>query len=584
MMFEEEREKPSSNEEAEHLPEPPLPLPKLIWQVLYRRGFHSADAIKELYSPKLNTLSDPNQLKGMKRSTERLIQALVQNERVCLYADFDLDGTPGLALLKQGLEWMGFSNLEHYQPKRLSEGYGLHAHALKDFAERGVSLVVTVDVGITAIEEVELANELGIDVIITDHHQPKEALPNAHAIVNPNQPDCQSEMGYLCGAGVAYYLVLALRRELKNRKLLEEDFNPKHLLDCFAIATITDMVPLVNENRVLVKHGLLQLENTTRPGLRSLLDAVDLSGRRISSQDIGFRFAPKLNALSRMERGLLPIDLFLANTRELAESYVSEVLQNNEERVALQKKAEQESIEKTGASIDHGFVWVYSENFHKGVVGLVATKMAQKYGVPAFIGSVNTNGDIVGSARLPNSKGSVLEALEHGKEFLSGFGGHAPAAGFHLSLATAESFAEKLRDFFKTVDWSKMDPGDSESVPYEGVGFVEDLHGSFMSWYEGLGPFGIGFETPKFKVDQVVVKGFKWLSGGHLKLTLESRMQKARVDGLWFSPPKNHPIQGNHLEVGAHVHVVGEPQWNYFAGRKTLQLLLDDVVFVEHGV
>lgn len=568
----------SPTDEALNIPEPPMNLPQLIWQVLFRRGYKTEASIKDLYAPSLQSLSDPYNLEGMKEAVDRLIAALTANERICLYADFDLDGTPGLALLKKGLELLGFQNMEYYQPKRLSEGYGLHIHAIEDFAQREVSLIVTVDLGITAVEAVDRARELGMDVIITDHHLPKEEVPVCSAIVNPNQEGCSSNMGYLCGAGVAFYLILALRREMKDRGLLESDFNPKILLDCFAIATITDMVPLVKENRVLVKHGLLQLEKTERPGLRALLKATDLMGRKINSQDIGYRFAPKLNALSRMERELLPIDLFVVEERAKAESYVAEALQINEERVTLQKDAERLSIDATGSDVSCGFVWVYSKSFHKGVVGLVATKMAQTYSVPAFIGSVSDDGKIVGSARLPGKSGSVLDALNAASDSLVGFGGHAPAAGFHLLADKADEFKEQLQSFFAENSFSE--DGELQEPRFEAVGTVEDLQGSFMSWYEGLGPFGMEFESPAVKIINARVKSVKWLNGGHLKISIESTQQKSRVDVLWFSPPKSHAVHGSQLEVGAPVEVIGEPQWNYFAGRKTLQLLGSDIQFV----
>ncbi|MEQ1664391.1 MAG: DHH family phosphoesterase, partial [Bdellovibrionales bacterium] len=241
------------------LPAAPIMLPDPIWQIVFGRGYDSTEKIENLVQPKLKDLAHPFSLHQMDLAVARLIQAFQNEEKILIYGDYDLDGSPGIVLLREGLIKLGFSNVEVFQPLRLKDGYGLHSHKIADFKNLGVQLIVTVDVGITDIESVDIANEMGIDVIITDHHLPKEKHPNAFAIVNPNKGNCESNLQHLCGTGVAFYLILALRMEMSQKKLLKQEFNPKELLDLFAIATITDMVPLIKENRVLVKHGLLQL-------------------------------------------------------------------------------------------------------------------------------------------------------------------------------------------------------------------------------------------------------------------------------------------------------------------------------------
>ncbi|MGZ3798449.1 MAG: single-stranded-DNA-specific exonuclease RecJ, partial [Pseudobdellovibrionaceae bacterium] len=282
--------------------------PPLIGQILASRGFSDSSQVDKFLFPKLTSLKEPLLLKGMDQAVARLGQAALHKEKVCIYADFDLDGTSGLALLKLGMQALGFADVIHYQPKRLSEGYGFHAHAVEELHKQGVTLIVTVDVGITANPAVEKAQALGIDVILTDHHLPGAVLPPAFVIVNPNQKSDDSGLGYLCGAGVAFYLLRALKRYFFDHPTLpKNNFDLKEVLDFFTIATLTDMVPLLEDNRVLVKHGLLKLSETRRPGLRALLAELGLENRPLTSQDVAIRFAPKLNALSRMECGILPI-------------------------------------------------------------------------------------------------------------------------------------------------------------------------------------------------------------------------------------------------------------------------------------
>ena len=441
--------------------------------------------------------------------------------------------------------------------------------------------MVSVDLGITGIAEVEFANSLGMDVIITDHHLPKETLPPALAVVNPNRGNCTSNLSHLCGTGVAFYMVLALRRTLLEEGLLKDAFDPKALLDCFVIGTLTDMVPLIEENRVLCKHGLLQLAQTKRPGLRVLMQALGLWGNPLTSQDVAIRFAPKLNALSRMEMGIQPIDLYLVEDEKQAQDLVGRVLSNNQDRQASQKNAETEAFEFVKANPPKSSIFVYSKNFHRGIIGLVATKLCQEYGLPTFVGSLSEEeGMIVGSARMPNGRGfNALEAMETATEELKQFGGHAAAAGFELKLENTEKFADRLNEYFEGRI-GKMEP---RTWLYDAEATLDDLNPAFMSWYEHLSPFGAEFAAPVFFIRGVALQQAKPLKGGHFRLTLatsEGGRSTSRV-ALWFGPAKNHPVvtadKKSPENTRGKVDVLVEPQWNYFAGNKTLQLLIQDI-------
>ncbi len=567
----------SQSEVVESIPEG---MPRLIWQVLKSRARSEKDldhsVVQNWLTPSLKDLRDPNTLLDMPKAIQRLVQAFKNDEKICIYADYDLDGTSACALLKQALIWMGFKNVFHYQPSRLKEGYGLHNEAIKRLKdEHDITLMVTVDLGITAVEEVDYAKTLGIDVIISDHHLPKETLPRAHAVVNPNRGDCESSLGHLCGTGVAFYMVLALKRALVEQGLLQTDFDPKQLLDCFVIGTLTDMVPLIEENRVLVKHGMVQLAQTKRPGLRALLRALDLWGKPLTSQDVAIRFAPKLNALSRLEMGIRPIDLYLVETDQEAEALVERVLLNNQSRVELQKSAEAEAFDYAKSNPPTSCIFVYSKNFHRGVVGLVATKLCQEYKLPAFVGSVGPNRQIVGSVRMPDSSGlSALDAMEFAQDQLIQFGGHAAAAGFELREETAEAFRAKLTEHF---DKKKLEPS-SRCWYYDCDAELGDLNPVFMNWYEHLSPFGTQNAPPVFCLRNLRLSQVKELKGGHYRLTFADSAQITR-NGIWFSPPKGHPASKN-LKSGMQVSVLVEPQWNYFNGSKTLQFLVQDLALL----
>ncbi len=557
----------------------PLSMPALVWRWLSSKGFTEAEAIQNLFQPSLKSLTHPFAISGMEKAVERLSRAFESRESLCVYADFDLDGTSGAALLHEGLKLLGFEGHQIIQPLRLSEGYGFHSHIVEDLADQGVKVIITVDVGITAIEAVQRAGDLGIDVILTDHHLPKEQLPEAYVVLNPNKGDCASGLSHLCGAGVAFYLLLALKMELKKRGLLQSDPDLRSILDCFVIGTLTDMVPLIAENRVLIKHGLKALENTKRPGLKVLLENLNLSGRELTSQEVAIRFAPKLNALSRMELGLRPIDVFTVEDRAEAETMIRSVLDANDLRVQLQQEAEQSAMEQlTEEQVKKDkFVWIWSKDFHKGVIGLVATRLSQTFGVPAFVGTLTEEGKIAGSGRSPDGERlNLLSLLQGAAEKLNRFGGHTAACGFELDVEHAEFLTEAFRRQLQDKDLSDFAPRVSFDVEAQ----LSEVDDNFMRWYSQLEPFGVGFESAKLKFSNLQLKALRALSGGkHYKLTFGDRTSSCRLDALWFSPPAQHPVMAKGLDLGSFMDIVAEPQMNHFAGRSTVQLILKDIRF-----
>lgn len=547
-----------------------FPWPRLIENILLARGIISETERSQMMYPKLSELKDPMSILGMDVAVERISEAFLRQEKICIYADFDLDGTSGLALLWNGLKSLGFENVIGYQPRRLKSGYGFHAEVVDELSAQGVKLIITVDVGITAMKAAERARQLGVDVIITDHHQPSANLPDALVVINPNQKACTSGLGYLSGAGVALYLLRALRRGLEPLLTAEaKAWDMKSVLDFFTIATITDMVPLIGDNRVLIKHGLHQLAKTEHVGLRALLSELDLLGRPLTSQDVGIRFAPKLNALSRMDSEILPIDLMMAKDEIEAENLIERVMKSNENRIALQQEADSEAQRLLQSWSAKNYIFLASEKFHRGVIGLVAQKLSQSYQVPVFIGSIDPiNQKVVGSSRAPENTTSLVHTLSQLTEHLDRFGGHIAAAGFEFRLEKLELVDQKFISVFADKETSSK----QAVLTYEVAAELQEIDSHFMKWYEFLGPFGVSFEIPLIKISKAEVESVRVLKGKHLKIKL--RQNSAVLEALMFSALPKH-IES--IKPGSIVDLIIEPQWNYFAGKKTIQALVKDL-------
>lgn len=547
-------------------------IPRPIREILSSRGYHTKEQIENLVHPKLKDLAHPFSLHDMSVAVERLVCAYKSKEKILLYGDYDLDGSPGIALLHDGLTRLGFENLSVYQPRRLIEGYGVHAHLIPQFKMQGAKLMVTVDVGITDVKAIDAANELGIDVIVTDHHLPKEILPAALAIINPNKGTCTSQLQHLCGTGVAFYLILALKIEMTQKKLLQSDLNLKELLDLFALATVTDMVPLVRENRVLVKHGLQQLANSNRPGLRKLCVELGLHGKKLSSQDVAFRLAPKLNALTRLDEGVRALDVLMASEEE-ANQLVQETLLVNQKRRQYQDEAKAISSRLMTENPSDSFVWIYSHEFHPGVISLIASDIMDQRGVPVFVGALNGEGQVVGSARAPNKNYNLLNSLNATSEVLSRFGGHQLAAGFELNVMNTEKFCELLCKFYQQDD-ANANFAETKNAVADAERLIEisiaELDDNFMNWFENLGPFGVGFEAPKLLFKNVKVKSLRKLKGNFLKYVLEDSAGLT-LAAPWFSKGKKSYAEDTFVDV------VFEPQWNDFNGRRSIQALIEDM-------
>ena len=319
------------------------------------------------------------------------------------------------------------------------------------------------------------------------------------------------------------------------------------------------------------------MAETKKAGLRALLDELGLNGRPLTSQDVAIRFAPKLNALSRMEAGLLPVDIMLMEDHAKAQSMVAEILQNNSTRVQLQSEAENEAMELLKAWPHSDFVFVVSPNFHRGVVGLIATKLTQTFNKPAFVGSLGEDGLIVGSARMPNGvEACLVQAMSRAEDLLNRFGGHSAAAGFELAEGKVSEVIKRLVMHFEEI---KHQPKPVE-FEYDVEASMADVHPNVMKWYDFVGPFGTGFVTPLLRFVDLELSSVREMKGGHLRLKFKDMTQQGSiVEALLFSPT---PRQAQMATMqGLRFDILGELQWNYFAGQKTIQVLVKDLKLKE---
>ena len=542
-------------------------LPEAILKVLSNRGIKSQKEIEDFVKPTLNNLTSPLKMKGVPKAVKVLVDAFHDKTKIAIYGDFDMDGTPGVALFKKSFELLGFEGLLTYQPRRLSEGYGVHASAVESLYKNGARLLITVDVGITSNEGIAKAKELGMTVILTDHHLPNEDLPSADVIIDPHQLGCESGLTYLCGTGVAFYLVMALKAEMAANKLLVKDFSLKEVLDLFAMATLTDVVPLVKDNRVLVKHGLLKLSETDNLGLKSLMVALELYGEKLYSEDVTMKLSPKLNSLSRLDTDLKPLDVLVTpqkNYNELAKT----VLTFHKERVELLNTCLHKADEQYLSNTTSKYIFVHDKSFHPGVVGLIAARLAERYQKPVFAAGFESK-KFVGSARLPKGLNlNLKELLNLTDGQLESHGGHSAAAGFSLKKENLENFDKFLADKITDLEFVKTDYDDVISLS------LDSLSAQFMNWYDALEPFGEGFPTPLFKLE-VEVSSVKPMRGGHFRFICNSKSRS--LNAVYFSPSEDQVKILESLSNRDHIAVVAQLQWNRFLGNKKLQLLVKSI-------
>ena len=515
-----------------------------------------ARAMLECRSP----LLDPFLMRDMDKAAARVERALAEGETIAIYGDYDVDGITSTCLLTSFLARRGAAILP-YIPDRLGEGYGLNRDAIAALAHRGVTLIVTVDCGITAGEEVAYAAALGVDVVVTDHHECKDDLPPAAAVVDPHRPDCPYPFPHLAGVGVALKLALALTPPEERQAVFET------YADLAAIGTVADVVQLTDENRTIVQAGLDALAHPRRPGLVMLLKESGLEGKPLTTSSIGYTLAPRINASGRMGCAGLAAELLLTNDPTRGQSLAHALCELNRERQAIELEIYEQCLAQLGEGTYRSIV-LAGEGWHQGVVGIVASRLAEKYCCPTFMICLQ-NGVGKGSCRSYGSF-NLFAALERCSPLLESFGGHELAAGFTIRAEHIPAFRREMDALVAlsaagsplscalSLDAELPDPG---LLTLENV---EDL--------SLLEPFGAGNPQPTFLLSGVTVSSLSAVGGGrHSKLRL-TRGQYS-FDAILFSTP---PLETG-LRVGDRADVAFYPQINEFRNHRDVQLLVTDL-------
>ena len=471
-------------------------------RVLWARGYRSPEQARRYLEPSIGDLNDPALLKDMPAAVSRLRRAIQQKEHILLYGDYDVDGTSAVVILKKGLGLLD-ANVTFHVPHRLKDGYGMKSEVVEEAAKAGVSLIISVDTGIRANDVVRHATALGIDVIVTDHHLPETELPPAVAVLNPNRPDCGYPEKNLCGAGVALKLMDGLVRDLgwdqaRRERLIDS------LLKLVAIATVADVVPLTGENRVIVKRGLAGLDRVRNPGMRALLDVSGFpEGASPSARQVAFQVAPRINAAGRMDSAADVIEMFLTEDAEVARTLAAKLHELNSDRrdteADIARVIFEQCIEQPVTDGDAALVFA-GEGWHRGVVGIVASRVAERFHRPVFVLGLE-NGLAQGSGRsIPVFH--LLDALEAMPDLFGKFGGHRQAAGVTMDAGKVEEFRARLRAYAG----ERLTPADFErELAIDAEIGLDEIDDASIADILRLAPFGFGNAAPTFVVRGVEI-------------------------------------------------------------------------------
>lgn len=526
----------------------------------------------------LNNLLSYHELKNIQESTDLIILAIKQNEKIVIVGDFDVDGATSTALAIKVLRNLG-ANVEYIIPHRIRDGYGLSESVVERVIQWSGKLIITVDNGISSNEAVNLAKKNNIKVLITDHHLPSEALPEADAILNPNLSNCKFQSKNLCGVGVVFYLMLSVRAKLKELGYFDNKIRYPNLgsyLDLLALGTVADVVPLDYNNRILVHNGLNRIRaGKGSIGINALIEASDKSFQDITASDLGYLIGPKLNAAGRLEDMSLGVELLICQDKFKAFELANKLSQLNQSRKSIEKKMIREAIDmlQTHEEINRGkkFIVLFNNNWHQGVSGILASRIKDKYHKPTIIFAEAEDGILKGSGR--SIKGIHLKNLldtinQMNSDIMVSYGGHEMAAGLSIKKESYDQFCDL---FDKTLNNQLF----SESIFNKEIftdGSLEENQITLKTanLLAFSGPWGQSFVEPRFN-DLFEIKDLKVLKDTHLKLELCLLNSQTSIPAIAF----NVPVEYFELKVGAIIHVVYKLNENKFRGETSVQLLID---------
>lgn len=530
--------------------------------ILFNRGIRNDDEIKRFLSNDLDIMYDPFLMRDMDKAVERILSAKKNGEKITIYGDYDVDGITAIAILYKHLSEMGIP-VSYYVPDRMQEGYGINRDALDKIKADGSTLIITVDTGITAVEECEYAHSIGLDVIVTDHHECKEVIPDVYAAIDPKRKDCGYPFKSLAGVGVVFKLIQALD---ENKSL--PDLMDKYA-DLMCLGTVADISPLVDENRIIVTEGLKRFKSTKNIGLKALID-VSTNGKAITTSTIGYIIAPRINASGRLGCASRSVELFLTDDAENAKNLAASLCEENTLRQQTEQKMFKEAleyIENHPEIKDDKVIVIPHENWHHGIVGIVSSKITEKFYKPSILFAIDGN-EAKGSGRSVSGF-NLFGALENCSDLLEKFGGHELAAGLTIKAENIEAFRKKINDYSKdSISETMLVPtialDAAIKVPYITIETVNDIN--------RLQPFGVDNPTPAFAVKNIKIHKISVMSDGkHLRMTLFK--DGKYLDAVGFGMGEYY----HHLEEGDFIDVAFALDINDYKGFQNAQLILKDI-------
>ncbi|BAN61837.1 single-stranded DNA-specific exonuclease [Streptococcus anginosus subsp. whileyi MAS624] len=531
-----------------------LGLEASVANLVYQRGIQTEEALRDFLEPSLDQLHDPYELHDMDKAVTRIRQAIENYEQILIYGDYDADGMTSASIVKEALEQLG-AECQVYLPNRFTDGYGPNASVYKYFIEnQGISLIVTVDNGVAGHEAIELAQSMGVDVIVTDHHSMPEVLPDAYAIVHPEHPEAEYPFKHLAGCGVAFKLATALLEEVQVE-----------LLDLVAIGTIADMVSLTDENRILVKYGLSVLKNTQRIGLQELFKIAGIQENEVDEETVGFQIAPRLNALGRLDDPNPAIELLTGFDEEEARDIALMINQKNEERKEIVQKIYDEA--KTMIDLNKPIQVLAGEGWNLGVLGIVAGRLLEELHQPVIV--LNIENDLAkGSARSIEAV-DIFEALDPHRDLFVAFGGHAGAAGMTLEASKLEALSQVLVAY---IEDNQVDLSTKNELFLDEELSLPDLTLETLKNFEKLAPFGMDNKKPVFYLKDFKIENARTMGAGntHLKLKISQADAVFEVVAFGLGNLATEFSQTKNLELAVTLSV---NKWN---GQTSLQLMLVD--------
>ena len=530
--------------------------------ILYNRGIRNDDEIEKFLSKDLSVMYDPFLMCDMDKAVKRILAAKEAGEKITIYGDYDVDGITAIAILYKHLSEMGIS-VDYYIPDRMQEGYGVNRDALDKIKAAGTTLIITVDTGITAVEECEYARNIGLDVIVTDHHECKEIIPDVYAAIDPKRKDCGYPFKSLAGVGVVFKLIQALDENKSLPDLMEK------YADLMCLGTVADISPLVDENRIIVTEGLKRFNKTKNIGLKALID-VSTNGKAITTSTIGYIIAPRINASGRLGCASRSVELFLTDNEENAHNLALSLCEENTLRQQTEQKMFKEAleyIENHPEIKDDKILVIPHENWHHGIVGIVSSKITEKFYKPSILFAIDGT-EAKGSGRSVSGF-NLFDALENSSDLLEKFGGHELAAGLTIKAENIEAFRKRINDYSKdSISEAMLMPtimlDAAIKVPYITIDTVHEIN--------RLQPFGVDNPTPSFAVKNIKIHKISVMSDGkHLRMTLLK--DGKYLDSVGFGMGEYY----HHLEEGDIIDVAFALDINDYKGFQNVQLILKDI-------